>query len=49
MNDYGFKPGELFGMNFSSGIIPRVNDQYDPSDPFFGNYNLRNIYYQRID
>jgi hypothetical protein len=38
MNDYGFKPGTLMGLNLQSGYVPHVNDVYKPDDaPSYGN------------
>lgn len=37
MNDYGFKPGTLFGLVTEKGVLPDANDVYNPSAPFSGN------------
>ena len=44
MNDYGFKPGTLMGLNLKSGYVPQNYDVYNPTVEGYGNsgYNLTN-------
>ena len=37
MNDYGFRPGSLFGLVNEKGYLPLDTDIYAPSEPFKGN------------
>jgi len=47
MNDYGFKPLTLIGLNLKSGIVPDAGDVYLPDRPDigYGNSNYNNNYY----
>jgi sodium/potassium-transporting ATPase subunit alpha len=40
MNDYGFKPGTLFGLALEEGTEPNSGDTYNPSLPQKGNTNF---------
>lgn len=43
MNDYGFKPSTLFGLNLKPGYVPLSTDKYAPdSPPNYGNTNNNN-------
>ena len=43
MNDYGFKPWTLIGLNLKSGQVPLSTDKYDPYNPQgYGNSNYNN-------
>ena len=46
MNDYGFKPYTLLGMNLLSGYVPNADDIYDPTLPGFNNTNYGKEDYQ---
>lgn len=35
MNDYGFSPAVLFGLNIEPGIMPNPTDVYNPNDKVF--------------
>ena len=37
MNDYGFKPFTLVGMNLLNGVLPNGGDVYNPSLKYYGN------------
>ena len=39
LNDYGFKPWTLIGLNLKSGYVPEANDVYDPTVVGYGNSN----------
>ena len=43
MIDYGFVPSTLWGNSNTFIILEELSDHYNPSDPFFGNSNLRNM------
>ncbi|CAK77664.1 unnamed protein product (macronuclear) [Paramecium tetraurelia] len=47
-NDFGFTPQSLLFLLNKEGVIPKYNDIYDPSDPWFGNSNLRDLYPNKI-
>jgi len=40
MNDYGFRPGTLFGLDPTEGYYPKDSDVYDPAQPNNGNTNV---------
>jgi len=40
MNDYGMRPGTLFGLDSEFGYYPKSTDVYDPSLPNNGNTNF---------
>jgi sodium/potassium-transporting ATPase subunit alpha len=40
LNDFGFPPEKLFGLNFAMGCEPNPTDVYNPLDPNAGNTNL---------
>ena len=40
MNDYGIRPGTLFGLGTAEGVKPAEDDVYDPSLPNRGNSNV---------
>lgn len=40
LNDFGFPPGELFGLVLKFGVEPADTDFYDPNSPWLGNSNL---------
>jgi|Transcript_21574 sodium/potassium-transporting ATPase subunit alpha len=42
MNDYGFKPGVLFGLAAEDGWKPKETDAYDPTAANLGNTNKGN-------
>lgn len=44
MNDYGFKPGTLLGLNLKSGYVPKDTDTYLPYSDIgvHGNTNANN-------
>ena len=47
MNDYGFKPWTLIGLNLKNGIVPDAGDIYNPyNPPSYGNSNYGNTYYE---
>jgi hypothetical protein len=43
MNDYGFRPGTLLGLNNELGYFPANTDVYNPNLPNNGNSNYGNI------
>ena len=42
MNDYGFSPVSLFGLDPELGYYPHQSDVYDPNLPGNGNSNWGN-------
>jgi len=42
MNDYGFKPWTLLGLNLKAGIVPNPTDVYNPAETGYGNTNWNN-------
>ena len=42
MNDYGFRPSGLLGIDPTKGYFPKETDVYDPSKPNNGNTNFGN-------
>lgn len=48
MNDYGFKPGTLMGMNLKPGVVPLSTDTYNPYNPL-GGYGNSNYKYLNAD
>ncbi|CAD8185836.1 unnamed protein product [Paramecium octaurelia] len=42
--DFGFNPQDLLFIGVRETILPKTGDQYDPTDPWFGNSNLKRIY-----
>jgi hypothetical protein len=43
LNDYGIRPGTLFGLETEPGVIPANSDVYDPTNlaGFRGNTNVK--------
>ena len=41
MIDFGFIPSELWQKNSMPLLLPNADDVYNPTDPYFGNSNLR--------
>ena len=41
MNDFGFEPLSLPGLALVKGYSHKDGDMYDPTDPFFGNTNIK--------
>lgn len=48
LNDFGFPATELINLSTTKGIVPKVNDVFDASDPWFGNSNLKEKYTERM-
>lgn len=46
MNDYGFTPGLLFGLEMEEGVEPDEDDVYNPLDRFYGNSEAWKEYYE---
>ncbi|CAK59780.1 unnamed protein product (macronuclear) [Paramecium tetraurelia] len=42
--DFGFYPSNLLFIGIRKTILPKINDVYDPQDPWFGNTNLKEIF-----
>ena len=50
MNDYGFRPGTLFNLNYEYGYWPKGSDVYNPNLPHNGNTNYGIAeHYSKID
>jgi hypothetical protein len=50
MNDYGFRPGTLFNLNYEYGYWPKSSDVYNPNLPNNGNTNYGNPeFYSKMD
>jgi len=45
LNDYGFRPATLIGLNRQSGYYPKDSDVYNPNQPNNGNTNYGNSNY----
>ena len=41
MNDYGIRPGTLFGLDPEKGYYPNAADVYNPNLPGNGNSNYK--------
>lgn len=41
MNDYGIRPGTLFGLDPEKGYYPNAEDVYNPNLPGNGNSNYK--------
>lgn len=42
MNDYGFRPSGLLGIDPTKGYFPKDSDVYNPSEKNNGNTNFGN-------
>lgn len=43
MIDFGFIPLELWDKNNMQLVLPNTHDTYNPTDPHFGNSNLKQL------
>jgi len=46
LNDYGFRPATLIGLNNQGGYYPKDSDVYNPNQPHNGNTNYGNPNYE---
>lgn len=49
MNDFGVPGNSIFMLNNKPGLSSKASDIYDPSDPWLGNTNLKDLYLKRTD
>ena len=49
MNDYGYKPGTLFGLAGEDGYRPLETDVYNPNLESRGNSNYKKIEATKLD